>query len=556
MRSVPDSGEWLGRAGRLADRLGNEAGRLGNEAYYLGCCLRSGMFGLEPPQRVARVGRALADYGLLGGGVAVAAIRHPERTAVIDDRGELTYRELDERVNALANAWIAAGLEPQQGVAVLTRNHGGFLEALFAAAKCGARIVLMNTGFSAPQVREVSAREGVDLFVYDEEFEPLLADLELRHGRQRAWTDTRHAEADTLAALIAGSHPSPPPKPAHAPRLVILTSGTTGTPKGAGRDVPVSLSPVGGPLSRVPFRSGDVAQISAPLFHALGFTQGLLQIGLGATLVLERRFVPADTLASLARHQVTTWVSVPAMLQRVLVLPPEQWAGIDLSALRIIYLSGSQLGTQLSRDARERFGPVLYNLYGSTEIAYATIATPADLEAEPACVGRVVRGAVVKILGPDGRELAPGQTGRIFVGHMIEFEGYTGGGDKERIRGLVSSGDVGHFDAAGRLFIDGRDDEMIISGGENVFPREVEDLLHQHPGVLEAAAVGVPDEQFGQRLTVFLVLRDGAGLTEEDVKQYVRENLARYKVPRSVTFLAELPRNPTGKVVKRELVAS
>jgi fatty-acyl-CoA synthase len=547
MKSIPHSGEWRERTGRLADRLGNEA-------YYLGYCFRSGMFGIESPQRVAHAGKALADYSMLGGCVAVAAIRHPDRTAVIDERGQVTYRELDDRVNALANAWIASGLKPRDGVAILTRNHRGFLEALFAAAKCGARIVLMNTGFSAPQVTEVATREGVDLFVYDEEFESVVGEFECRFGRFRAWTDTRQEQSDTLDALIAGSHPAPPHKPTHAPRLVILTSGTTGTPKGAGRDVPISLSPVGGPLSKVPFRSGDVALISAPLFHALGFTQGLLQVGLGATLVLERRFVPAETLATLARHRVNTWVIVPVMLQRVLALTPEEWSGLDLSGLRIIYLSGSQLGTHLARQALDRFGPVLYNLYGSTEIAFATIATPADLQAEPACVGRVVRGAVVQILGPDGHELPQGKTGRIFVGHLLHFEGYTGGGDKERIRGMVSSGDVGHFDAAGRLFIDGRDDEMIISGGENVFPREIEDLLHQHPAVLEAAAVGVADDQFGQRLSVFLVVRDGAELSEEDVKEYVRANLARYKVPRTVTFLDELPRNPTGKVLKRELV--
>ncbi|HWE59996.1 MAG TPA: AMP-binding protein [Solirubrobacteraceae bacterium] len=547
MKSVPHSGEWLGRAGKLADRFGNEA-------YYLGCCFRSGMFGIESPQRIAQAARALADYSMLGGCVAIAAIRHPDRVAVVDERGEVTYRELDERVNALANAWIAAGLRPKDGVAILTRNHCGFLEALFAAAKCGARIVLMNTGFSAPQVSEVAAREGVDLFVYDEEFGPLVSELEPRLGRFRAWTDTRPEDSDTLDAVIAGSHPKAPHKPAHAPRLVILTSGTTGTPKGAGRDIPISLSPVGGPLSKVPFRSGDVALISAPLFHALGFTQGLLQVGLGATLVLERRFSPAETLATLSRHRVTTWVIVPVMLQRVLALQLEQWAALDLSALRIMYLSGSQLGPQLAGTALDRFGPVLYNLYGSTEIAFATIATPADLRAAPGSVGRVVRGAVVKILGPDGHELPGGETGRIFVGHMIAFEGYTGGGDKERVGGMVSSGDVGHFDSAGRLFIDGRDDEMIISGGENVFPREIEDLLYQHPAVLEAAAVGVPDEQFGQRLSVFVVVREGAELSEEDVKQYVRENLARYKVPRTVAFLDELPRNPTGKVLKRELV--
>jgi fatty-acyl-CoA synthase len=217
-------------------------------------------------------------------------------------------------------------------------------------------------------------------------------------------------------------------------------------------------------------------------------------------------------------------------------------------------MSGSQLGVDLERRSREAFGNVLYNLYGSTEIAFATIATPEDLAVEPNCVGRVVRGARVKILDADGEELPVGETGRIFVGHMLEFEGYTGGGDKERIGGLVSSGDLGHFDAGGRLFIDGRDDEMIISGGENVFPREVEELLHLHPEIVEAAAIGMPDPSFGQSLTAFVVLQEGAQLSAEEIKEYVRSNLARYKAPREVVFIDTLPRNPTGKVLKRELL--
>jgi fatty-acyl-CoA synthase len=244
------------------------------------------------------------------------------------------------------------------------------------------------------------------------------------------------------------------------------------------------------------------------------------------------------------------------MLQRMLDLGADARAGRDFSALRIIFVSGSQLGAELCRRALEAFGPVVYNLYGSTEIAYATIATPSDLQAEPACVGKVVRGTVVKILDPEGRELPAGETGRIFVGNAVQFEGYTGGGDKERIGGLMSSGDVGHFDSEGRLFVDGRDDDMIVSGGENVFPREIEELLEAHPAIEEAAAVGVPDEKFGQRLRAFVVLRPGASLTEDEVKDYVRDNLARYKSPREVVFLDTLPRNPTGKVLKRELPVS
>jgi fatty-acyl-CoA synthase len=546
------------RARELNDRLGARLGRpwfrVRNELFYVLVCFRRGMLGLEPPGRLLRIGRAFWNFGMLGGAVIIAAIRHPEQRAVIDERGSLTYRELDERTNAIANAWLARGLKPGDGVAVIARNHRGFLEAVLAGAKCGARIILMNTGFAGPQIREVSEREGADMVVYDEEYEPELDGLEFRLGRYRAWLDTRAEADDTLDALARSGSTSAPGKPVRAPRLVILTSGTTGTPKGAGRDVPFSLSPVGGPLSKVPFHSGDVAQICAPMFHALGFSQALLQIGLGATIVLQRRFDEGEVFAGIERHRVTTLIVVPVMLQRLLAFDAGQWSHRDLSSLRIVYLSGSQLGVDLARRALAAFGPVLYNLYGSTEIAFATIATPADLEAEPGCVGRVVAGAVVEILDDQGRSLPRGQTGRIFVGNMLEFEGYTGGSDKERAHGLVCSGDVGHFDADGRLFIDGRDDEMIISGGENVFPREVEELLAGHPGVLEAAAVGVSDEQFGQRLRAFVVCRPEIQLSEEELKEYVRENLARYKVPREVTFLSELPRNPTGKVLKRELV--
>jgi len=241
------------------------------------------------------------------------------------------------------------------------------------------------------------------------------------------------------------------------------------------------------------------------------------------------------------------------MLTRFLDLGAEKIKDRDLSSLRIVFVSGSVLGADLATRATEILGPVIYNLYGSTEIAYATIATPQDLEAEPNTVGRVVRGSIVKLLDDDGNEVPEGESGRIFVGNISQFEGYTGGGNKDMVRGLMASGDVGHFDSAARLYIDGRDDEMIISGGENVFPAEVEELLGSHESIQEAAAIGVDDEKFGQRLKAFVVLREGAELSEDEIKGYVRENLANYKVPGEVVFLEELPRNPTGKVLKRDL---
>ena len=243
------------------------------------------------------------------------------------------------------------------------------------------------------------------------------------------------------------------------------------------------------------------------------------------------------------------------MLQRILELPRETIARYDMSSLKVIAASGSVLPGELATRTMDTFGDVLYNLYGSTEVAWATIATPADLRAAPGTAGRPPMGTIVKLLDADGREAAAGEGGRIFVANEMMFEGYTTGGGKEVIEGLMSTGDVGRFDADGRLFVEGRDDEMIVSGGENVFPREVEDLLAGHEQIREAAVVGVPDDEFGQRLRAFVVAR-GNDLSEEDVKAYVKANLARYKVPREVVFLEELPRNATGKVLKRELLTA
>jgi acyl-CoA synthetase (AMP-forming)/AMP-acid ligase II len=533
--------------------------RFGDEAYFAAVCIRSGMVGPELPHRVAQMLLAFERHGLLSGAVTIGAIRHGDRVAIRDERGDVSYRELDQRTNALANAWRERGLHAGDGVAILVRNHRGFLEAVFAASKCGAKIILLNTSFAGPQIREVAEREGTDLLVYDDEYSQLLTGVEPPQGRWRAWVDedAQHPENvdDSLESLIDGGDPSTPPKPAKSAKIVILTSGTTGTPKGAPRDEPKSLGIIGSLLSKVPFRAHETTELAVPMFHALGFASMALALALGSTLVVRRHFDPEATLDSLQDNEATALVVVPVMLQRILELGEDKVAARDLSKLKIIFVSGSALSTDLVRRAMKAFGPVVYNMYGSTEIAYATIAGPEDLAKEPGSVGKVVRGVVVKILGDDGRELRAGETGRIFVGNRAQFEGYTGGETKEQIDGLMSSGDVGHFDRDGRLFIDGRDDEMIVSGGENVFPAEVEELLSGHEAVAEVAVIGVDDEKFGQRLKAFVVPRDGRQLTEDDVKDYVKDNLARYKVPREVVFIDELPRNPTGKVLKRELAA-
>jgi fatty-acyl-CoA synthase len=255
-----------------------------------------------------------------------------------------------------------------------------------------------------------------------------------------------------------------------------------------------------------------------------------------------------------ADNKATELVVVPTMLQRILDLDEKIRSRYDTSSLRIIFSAGSALSPELGNRATKVFGDVVYNLYGSTEVAVAAVATPEDWRAAPGTVGKVPCGCRVQLYDERGARITePDTIGRVFAGSDLAFGGYTDGRHKEIIDGLLSSGDVGHFDAEGRLFIDGRDDEMIVSGGENVFPVEVENLLAEHPGVVEAAVIGVPDPDFGQRLRAFVVRRDGADLDEKQLKDHVKANLARYKVPRDVRFLDALPRNATGKLLRKQL---
>jgi acyl-CoA synthetase (AMP-forming)/AMP-acid ligase II len=440
----------------------------------------------------------------------------------------------------------------------MCRNHRGFIDATIACAKLGASALYLNTAFAGPQIADVLAREDPVAVVYDEEFSDLVRAGAAGRKRFLAWHETEPGGAASqpdplLEDLIASGDRSDLDAPAERGRVVILTSGTTGSPKGAKRKQPDSLEPVAALFSKIPLRARETTMIAAPMFHSWGYAHFTLGLPLTSTLVLRRRFDPEDTLRAVAQHRATALVLVPVMLQRILELDPQTIARYDVSCLKVIALSGSALPGELATRAMDTFGDVLYNLYGSTEVAWATIATPEDLRAAPGTAGRAPLGTIVKLLDADGHEVPRGEGGRIFVANEMMFEGYTGGGNKEIISGLMSTGDVGHFDHDGRLFVDGRDDEMIVSGGENVFPREVEDLLADHLEIEEAAVVGVPDEEFGQRLRAFVVPRNGAALSEDAIQDYVKQNLARYKVPRDVIFLPELPRNATGKVLKREL---
>jgi len=489
-------------------------------------------------------------------GYRISALRTPRRAAIHDEAGTITFAQLDADTDALANGLRGLGVVEGDSVAVLCRDHRGFVEVSVAVAKLGASLLLLNTSFAAPEITEVCERETPRAIIYDEEFSQLCAGAAAGRTALIAWQDSPNPAAPTIAGLIASSSRARLQPPRDRGRVVILTSGTTGAPKGASRRQPRSLEPAAALFSRIPLRARETTLIAAPLFHSWGYGNYTLALALSSTLVLQRRFDPEATLAAIDRHRPSALVVVPVMLSRMLELGEEVIRRYDTSSLRVIAVSGSALPGELALHVMNTFGDVLYNLYGSTEVAWATIASPEQLRAAPGTAGTPPHGTVLRLLDEDDFEITePGRPGRIFVGNEMAMDGYTSGDGKPIVDGLVATGDVGYVDLEGRLFVSGRDDDMIISGGENVFPREIEDLLAEHPAVDDVAVIGVPDGHYGQRLRAFVVPRAGAEVSEEDIREHVRENLARFKVPRDVVFLDVLPRNATGKVLKRELRA-
>ena len=516
---------------------------------------RAGLVSPVRPDRLIGMTASFRHWGMSPAAMYAAnAARDPGRLAVVDERESVTYREIDERSTAVAHDLALRGVQAGDSVALLARNSAQFVVGMVAVAKLGADILYVNTGFAGPQLGDVLKSEKAAAIIADDEFVPLLDEVSPKLSRLIAWVEDGSAGPDTVAGAAASNPTSGLPSPGRDGKHVILTSGTTGRPKGAARSAP---SPIAGMLEflavleAIPYRARGVTVLAAPAFHAWGFANLMIGMGLQSTLVMTRRFDPAKTLKLVEEHRAHTLAAVPVMVQRIADLPKKQ-RKIDASTLQVVALSGSALPPVVAKKFMDEFGDVIYSLYGSTEVSYVSVAGPRDLREAPGTAGRLVRGVTVRLVDGDGNDVAPGETGRIFAGSPLAFEGYTSGEDKARLGALTSTGDMGRFEG-GRLFVEGRDDDMIVSGGENVFPAEVEDLLHQHRDVSDAAVVGVPDERFGQALVAHVVLRKGAKAKPDDLRAHVKKSLANYKVPREVVIHDALPRNESGKVVKRKL---
>ncbi|MBC7302202.1 MAG: acyl-CoA synthetase [Nocardia sp.] len=511
----------------------------------------------KTPLETLRTMRESKIYGPQATLVRHSARVAPDQVALIDERGRLTYRELDEQSTAVARGLRESGIGEGTVIAVLARDHRGLIMSMIAAGKLGARIALMNTGFAKPQFAEVCERENVRAVLHDSEFLGLLDALPAELPRFLTWVDEGTelpSGATTFDDLIAANTTEDLPAPSKPGGFIILTSGTTGLPKGAPRTkvTPMATAQF---VDRVPFPQRGTAMIVSPIFHSTGLGTWLVNTILSNTIVMRRRFDAEATLAAIAEHKVEMLVCVPTMLHRMTELPEEVRAKYDLSSLKVILFAGSALTPELCVNATKAFGPVLYNLYGSTEVAIATIANPAELAEAPGTVGRSPITCEVRLYDEQDKPVkTPGARGRIFVRSGAPFEGYTDGRHKQIIDGFMSSGDMGHFTDTGLLMVDGRDDDMIVSGGENVYPQEVENLLVERPEIFDAAVIGVDDPEFGKRLRAFVVLEEGHTVDAAELQAHVKANLARFKVPREVVFLDELPRNATGKIVRRTLI--
>lgn len=503
---------------------------------------------LSPPSPVA--GARLIREARRGGTnpytlLAVTAARWPDRAAIVDDDGALTYRELRSETESLARALSQAGAGSGQAVGVMCRNGRGFVEGFFAAALIGADVVLVNTDFRTDALAAALSTHRITTMVADDEFAE----------RVRA-ADQSVALVDPapVGARDEGRR-NPRPDVAAPGRIVLLTSGTTGKPKGVPR-TPQLRSAVGvwvTILDRTGLRTGSRISVAMPMFHGLGLGMLMLTVALGGTVLTNRHFDAEAALAQASLHRADAFTAVPVVLARILDLPPRVRARNPLPYLRVVLSSGDRLDPSLGQRFMDAYGDILYNGYGSTEVGIGALATPADLRDAPETVGKPVAGCPVRIFDKNDRPVGPRVTGRIFVGGELASEGYTDGGAKAVVGTMTSTGDMGYLDNAGRLYIVGREDDMIISGGENVYPRAVENALAEHPDIADNAVIGVPDEQFGHRLAAFVVAAPGRSLDPEGLRDYLRGRVSRFEQPRDINVVDSIPRNPAGKVVRKEL---
>ncbi len=499
-------------------------------------------------------------------GAAANAKIAPDRTAIVFGDVRYTWRDWNGRINQLAHALRALGLERGDKVAVMLHNCHEFLEVAQATSKIGAVMVPLNYRLRGREVEYIVDNSDARALVCGAEFVPEVASvMERLRGIVRGGYvvvgesgDSRFARYEAL--LVAQPSTEPEEQAPPGMNAMIYTSGTTGRPKGVYRPGGIDPMLILGIVQGFGLQpGGEVHIVPAPLYHSAPTLGSVLTIVLGGTLVIMAKFDPEEFLALVDREKVTSCLVVPTIVKRILALPDEVKRRYDVSSMRSLIVGAAPFPLETKLAAIEFFGDCVYEYYGSTDAGLNTILTPAEQRARPASCGKVLAGTDVAILDDEGRKLAPGEVGNIYISNpLVRAMQYYKDPEKtkEAFRGeYMTVGDVGYLDADNYLYIVDRKTDMVISGGVNIYPAEIEEVIYEHPAVLDVAVIGVPNDDWGEELKAVVQLKDSTHATADDIIDFCRERLADYKRPRSVDFVAEIPRNPSGKLLKREIRA-
>ncbi len=511
--------------------------------------LRSGLARPRNPIVAGRMLSSLRKWGTTPAlGFALGAVRDPEATAIIDVddplQEEVTFADVEYRTTVLANSLLDRGAQPGTRVGILGRNSRAYAETIVAVSRTGADLIYLNSGSTADQVQTACAAHDITMMIHDREFADLCPDAVLSLGLDDP------AGIPLLDSMPWSGNVGDVREPS---KHVILTSGTTSNHlRGASRTT-APLDSVAALLHAFPTRLGSVTLIAAPMFHAWGWMHHRMASVMDNTQILLRHSDPERLLALIDAYEVETLITVPVTLKKMVDLPTSTKRKYDFSSLKCVAVSGSALPGDLATQFMNDFGEVLYNLYGTTEAAYATIATPEDLREDPHTAGRPMPGVRVEVFDRKGRGVPRGSDGRVFVRSRTSIAEYVSDGSRGSVKGMVPTGDLGCMDDQGRLTIKGRADDMVVTGGENVYPTEVEDVLRNHPDLADVAVTGRPDPVYGSVLVAHVVVAPDSEMSDQDLLDWSRQQLGPHHRPREVNRVSELPRNATGKVLRRVL---
>ncbi len=497
------------------------------------------------PRTSIEVGRQFLKEGFKSHLVyTLHGTRDPRKPALVTDDRRITWSQLLDRTRRLANHFLASGVGPGSSVAIMLPNRPEFLETNAAAMRVGATVSFVNPRAPSTDAHAIFERTKADIVVtHRDDLGDKTRVLNVGDDYERAI-----AQASAVEPTIA--------RDAQA-KVVVFTSGTTGRPKGAVRSLESSVSPASllGFLRTIPYRTNDIHMVVCPLYHSSGSGFATVAQALGNPMVIVEKFSPEAFCQNVQQHKVTTTTVVPTMLHQLAAWP--QAKDYDLSSLRIVVCTGSPLREEVRNEARDLLGNVIYDLYGSTEMGWVSIATPDDQLRKPGTVGKPVPGIELRISDPDGSEVSQGERGEVWARSSLGMQGYMDDPelDAERMRdGFISVRDVGYLDEDGYLHVVDRADDMIISGGVNVYPAETEVALNAHPKVDEACVLGVPDPKWGERIVAAVV--PSGEVTEDELITWAKENAAYAAVPKEVRFMDALPRNDIGKVDKKGIAAA